>query len=43
VELDDHAADPREFTNLAGDARHAETVTNLKRLLHETTTPPPGR
>jgi choline-sulfatase len=43
VELYDHAADPREFTNLAGDARHAETVTNLKRLLHETTTPPPGR
>jgi len=37
VELYGHEADPREHTNLAKDATHAETVAGLKRLLHETT------
>ncbi len=41
VELYDHDADPGEFTNLATDARHAETITALKKRLVETTTPPP--
>ncbi|HEY6166673.1 MAG TPA: sulfatase [Verrucomicrobiae bacterium] len=41
AELYDHDADPREFTNLASDARHAETIAHLKKLLTETTTPPP--
>jgi choline-sulfatase len=42
VELYDHAADPREFANLAKDPRHAETIASLKRLLGETTTAPPA-
>lgn len=34
VELYDHDADPDENTNLAKDPRHAETVSQLKPLLH---------
>jgi uncharacterized sulfatase len=34
VELYDHDKDPRERTNLAQDPRAAETVAELKRLLH---------
>lgn len=41
VELYDHDADPHEFTNLASNPRHAETLAGLKRRLGETTTPPP--
>lgn len=33
AELYDHESDPRESTNLAGGARHAATVTELRRLL----------
>jgi uncharacterized sulfatase len=33
-ELYDHDADPHEYRNLAGDARHAETVRMLKKLLN---------
>jgi arylsulfatase A-like enzyme len=32
-ELYDHDADPREFTNLAADPRHAATVRELRMLL----------
>ena len=32
-ELYDHEADPREYVNLARDARHASTVQELKELL----------
>jgi uncharacterized sulfatase len=34
VELYDHDADPKEYRNLARDAKHANTVAELKRLLH---------
>ena len=33
AELYDHDADPREFTNLAADPQHAETVKELKSLV----------
>ncbi len=33
VELYDHASDPGEMRNLAGDARHAATVAELKALV----------
>lgn len=35
VELYDHASDPQEYTNLAGDPRHAETLRELRTLLAE--------
>jgi len=34
-ELYDHDADPGEYTNLASDPRHAETVQNLKALVRK--------
>jgi iduronate 2-sulfatase len=34
VELYDHQADSREHVNLAQDPKHADTVAELKRLLH---------
>jgi iduronate 2-sulfatase len=37
VELYDHANDPHEYTNLAKDPRHAETVKELRRLVREGT------
>ncbi|MBX7208987.1 MAG: sulfatase [Verrucomicrobiaceae bacterium] len=33
VELYDHDADPHEFANLAGDERHAGTISQLKKML----------
>ena len=33
LELYDHANDPGEFTNLAGDPRHAATLQELRALL----------
>jgi uncharacterized sulfatase len=35
AELYDHRADPREWTNLAADSKHAATVAEMKRLLKE--------
>ncbi len=36
IELYDHKSDPREFTNLAKEARYAKTVLTMKKLLrHE--------
>jgi hypothetical protein len=34
VELYDHDNDPHEFTNLAKDPKHAQTVADLRKLLH---------
>jgi uncharacterized sulfatase len=34
AELYDHMADPHEWINLAKDPKHADTVAELKRLLH---------
>ena len=42
AELYDHDADPHEFTNLANDPRHAETIKQLKAMLFDTTTVPPA-
>ena len=33
AELYDHDQDPHEYANLAGDPKHAETVTEMKKLL----------
>ena len=33
AELYDHDADPREYTNLANDVRHVETIATMKSLL----------
>jgi uncharacterized sulfatase len=35
VELYDHQSDPREYTNLAHDPRHTETLSRLRALLAE--------
>ncbi len=35
VELYDHDKDPHEFTNLANDPKHAETVKELQKLLRD--------
>lgn len=35
LELYDHESDPREYTNLADDPRHAETLSRLRALLAE--------
>ena len=40
VELYDHDNDPHEYHNLADDPASANTIEELKRLLHP---PPPGR
>ena len=42
VELYDHDADPREYTNLAADPKYASTVAELKKLAADgrATTPP---
>ena len=40
VELYDHEKDPREFTNLANDPKHAGTVAELKSLLQKGRTAP---
>jgi iduronate 2-sulfatase len=45
-ELYDHDADPKELTNLAGVAAHAQTVADLSQQLHaavKTTFPPSGQ
>lgn len=45
-ELYDHDADPRELTNLANEAAHAKTVTDLSaqlKLAAKTTFPPSGQ
>jgi hypothetical protein len=34
VQLYDHDKDPRETVNLASDIKHADTVSELRRLLH---------
>lgn len=33
VELYDHTSDPREFTNLARDPKHAQVAAELKQML----------
>ena len=38
-ELYDHEADPEEWTNLAGDARHRNTIEKLRKHLPETNAP----
>jgi hypothetical protein len=35
MELYDHQNDPREHRNLANEPQQAETVAEMKRLLHE--------
>jgi uncharacterized sulfatase len=35
AELYDHAADPEEIRNLAGQARHRDTVSRLKRVIED--------
>ncbi len=35
VELYDHASDPREYKNLAGDPARAATIAEMKRLMRE--------
>jgi len=40
VELYNHEKDPREFTNLANDPKHAGTVAELKALLQKGRTAP---
>ncbi len=35
VELYDHDNDPKEYVNLAGEAKFADTVAELKKVLHE--------
>jgi uncharacterized sulfatase len=42
AELYDHDADPNEFTNLASDPRHKETITQLKAMMRDVTIKPPG-
>jgi iduronate 2-sulfatase len=37
VQLYDENTDPREYVNLADDSKHADTVNELKKLLHEAT------
>jgi iduronate 2-sulfatase len=37
VQLYDEVQDPREYVNLAEDAKHADTVNELKKQLHEAT------
>jgi uncharacterized sulfatase len=39
VELYDHDNDPREFTNLAKEAKHAKTVEELRKLLRQGAAP----
>jgi len=43
MELYDHERDPQEYTNLAKDSRHAETIAELKRLLEGNTLAPPSK
>lgn len=42
VELYDHESDPHEYTNLAHDPRHTDTITQLKSMLTEHTTAVPA-
>ncbi len=42
AELYDHDSDPHEYQNLAADAKHADTVKELKELLKKGVAEPPG-